>query len=224
MALRDEDDVREFLQQRSYLHPSADVGIGIRRYQIRHRLAASGQFDGTTQQHMEQSRCGWVDGEDLFANVRSIVGFGAPSRPFRWAPGLTPSGMTPSQAIEVFQAAFEMWESVSPVKFERESSGAPITISCVQGDGPGRVLARAFQAGPIQLDRDESWSLSVPPTGHADLLTVMLHEIGHVLGLGDNDTDPTAIMHGFFGNGPAVIRRTFTATDHALIQVRFGGS
>lgn len=69
-------------------------------------------------------------------------------------------------------------------------------------DGPGRNLAHTFYpappnpepiAGDLHLDDDESWRVGT----HVDLFSVVLHELGHALGLGHAD-DPTAVMYPYY--------------------------
>lgn len=69
-------------------------------------------------------------------------------------------------------------------------------------DGPGRNLAHTFYpappnpepiAGDVHLDDDESWRAGA----HVDLFSVVLHELGHALGLGHAD-DPTAVMYPYY--------------------------
>jgi len=69
-------------------------------------------------------------------------------------------------------------------------------------DGPGRHLAHTFYpappnpepiAGDVHLDEDETWRVGL----HVDLFSVVLHELGHALGLGHAD-DPTAVMYPYY--------------------------
>ncbi len=68
-------------------------------------------------------------------------------------------------------------------------------------DGPGRVLAHTFFpsppnpepiAGDLHFDEDEAWQ-----QGYIDLYTVVLHELGHALGLGHSD-HPGAVMYPYY--------------------------
>jgi hypothetical protein len=69
-------------------------------------------------------------------------------------------------------------------------------------DGPGRVLAHTFFpnppnpepiAGDLHLDADESWQAGID----IDLFSVVLHELGHALGLGHAD-NPSAVMYPYY--------------------------
>lgn len=69
-------------------------------------------------------------------------------------------------------------------------------------DGRGGVLAHTFYpappnseplAGDLHLDADEDWA---NPTS-VDLYSVILHELGHALGLGHSG-DPNSVMYAFY--------------------------
>lgn len=74
-------------------------------------------------------------------------------------------------------------------------------------EGPGRVLAHTFYpsppnpepiAGDLHLDDDEPWTLdpnqSLPAV---DVFSVVLHELGHALGLGHSDI-PGSVMYPYY--------------------------
>lgn len=68
-------------------------------------------------------------------------------------------------------------------------------------DGRGGVLAHTFYpppnpeslAGDLHLDLDEPWKIGAD----VDLFSVVLHELGHALGLGHND-DPASVMYPYY--------------------------
>jgi hypothetical protein len=118
-----------------------------------------------------------------------------------------------------------MWETVTPVQFPRQQQPgtARVHVGFAAIDGRRGILGKTFAGGPMELDASEAWSLSDPPTpsATADVLTIALHEIGHVMNIGDHP-NPDAVMHGFFGTGIPPIRRQFTVADFQAIRDRFG--
>ncbi|XP_006186258.1 matrilysin [Camelus ferus] len=102
--------------------------------------------------------------------------------------------------------AFRMWSKEIPLSFKRVGWGtADIMIGFARGahgdpypfDGPGNILAHAFEPGPdlggdAHFDEDERWS-----DGHSlgiNFLFAATHELGHSLGLG-HSSDPNAVMY-----------------------------
>jgi hypothetical protein len=93
-------------------------------------------------------------------------------------------------------------------------------------DGRGRVLAHTFYpgdvtpepfAGDIHFDDDESWGTVIDP----DLYSVVLHEVGHSLGLGHSDR-PGAVMYPYYrrleslqADDIAALRRLYAAPSAA---------
>ncbi len=109
-----------------------------------------------------------------------------------------------------------------------------IRIGEIAMDGPGSVLAHAFQpgtsvtfggtptiGGDAHFDAAEVWADLVlgGPAGSFDYASVVLHELGHALGLG-HSADPAAIM--FPSIAPGAIKRTLAPDDLAGIRAIYG--
>lgn len=177
-----------------------------------------------------QSRCGWVDQPEdqrrlaIESLAAAFTLEGALVLPWFLAP-IPNLGVDPSSLIDAVERAFAMWQEATPVRFPRQAqaSSARLMVSWNPIDGLSGVIGRTHPGGPMQLDVAEHWSVTIPPRegANVDVLTIALHEIGHVIGIGDIPSDPTAVMHGFFGAGDVVIRRAFTTTDLQAIAARF---
>lgn len=136
----------------------------------------------------------------------------------------------------IINDAFDLWASVSGfvnlgqvadsgVAFGADESGSTsfgdIRIGAVNFDGANGVLAHAYSIsssnsinGDIHIDDEEDW------VGRFDLASVLLHEIGHSLGLGHNEEDESTVLYPFIS--PNEIKFTLTADDIAGIQSIYG--
>lgn len=94
-------------------------------------------------------------------------------------------------------------------------------------DGRGRVLAHAFYpappnpepiAGDVHLDDDEPWRIG----DYLDVFSVVLHEIGHALGLGHSDKPGTVMypyyrkLTGLSAEDIAAIRELYATREQVL--------
>ena len=87
-------------------------------------------------------------------------------------------------------------------------------------DGRGRTLAHTFFpappnpepiAGDMHLDEEENWHSGAD----IDVYSVVLHELGHALGLGHSD-DPRAVMYAYYRRA-----QELTEEDIAAIQTMY---
>ncbi len=139
----------------------------------------------------------------------------------------------------VIDDAFNLWASVSNftnlgqvtdsgLGFGANETGGSfgdIRIGAINIDGPRSVLAHAYGpgsqttfsngsiAGDIHLDNSENWVSDI------DLATVLLHEIGHTLGLG-HSTVAGSIMFATYSSA----NFNLAADDIAGIQSIYGAS
>ncbi|KAH7532862.1 hypothetical protein FEM48_Zijuj04G0067600 [Ziziphus jujuba var. spinosa] len=125
--------------------------------------------------------------------------------------------------------AFSEWQQYSRFTFEEGPlSGSDLTLGFFVGDhgdgvpfdGPLNILGHAFSPpdGRLHLDGAESWTVDPPLGNQIDLFWVVLHEIGHLLGLA-HSLDPNAIMYAHVT--PGASRRALTQDDISGIQALY---
>ncbi len=135
------------------------------------------------------------------------------------------------------EEAATLWENVSNINLARVSDGGEaVGTSGNQQDDPrfgdirigaiplpAGVLGMTFlpppanggtDAGDILLNSNVNWQIN----SNYDLMTVVAHEFGHALGLGDESTDSSAEMYGTY-NG---IKQALDSDDVAGIQSIYG--
>jgi uncharacterized protein YraI len=122
-----------------------------------------------------------------------------------------PRSLNCDAARQAAREGVEAWDAVSGVTLNEVSGEADINIMWAAGahgdgnpfDGPGRVLAHAFfplswlgsLAGDLHIDDDETWVVAQPgQPWEIHLVTVVMHEVGHSLGL-DHTNDGNALMY-----------------------------
>lgn len=218
--------------------PPEDVFDGaieeaVARYQRVHDLLETGVVDEETVRWMNTPRCGVADPQEplrAFKHASRLArGFG--SRQLRFGANLF--SQVPAIGVDAVREAilfaFETWQNVGVLTFQ-EALPANIFIEFVSGDhgdgdpfdGQFNVLGHAFPPddlrlpGHAHLDAAEHWSVDDPPSGNADLPTLLLHEIGHALGLDHVTADPNAVMHERVERGET--RRVLQPIDEAQLQ------
>lgn len=138
-------------------------------------------------------------------------------------------GLDASMQRDVIAQAFAIWEAVCSLSFTEVvgGGGADILISFdfnepFPFDGAGANLGYAFfpgtsRAGDIFLDDNENWALQDGP-GQFDVFSVVLHEIGHAIGL-EHSLNEDDVMGPSYPPGGFV---ALSANDIEAIQRLYG--
>lgn len=111
-------------------------------------------------------------------------------------------GFSETQVDAALVAAFDAWESIAQIDFERVDSGGDVTV--VNGDIGGAAGTAYFKSystptinvlyeGKITFSENLTWS-PYGGGGGVDFYAVAAHEVGHILGLGHVD-DRSEIMN-----------------------------
>uniref|UniRef100_A0A8D3D610 Collagenase 3 n=1 Tax=Scophthalmus maximus TaxID=52904 RepID=A0A8D3D610_SCOMX len=193
-------------------------------------LRQTGHLDPHTLDVMREPRCGVPDVENF-----SFY----PERP-KWrnhtitymVAKYTPD-MKREDVEKSFRSALKMWSDATPLRFIRVNHDFPINpdsyILFVLAhrdfspfDGPGGVLAHAFQpgdgiGGDVHFDEDETWTAG--RQGYS-LFAVATHELGHSLGL-THSMDPSAIMYPNYRHRSST-QYSLSKDDELGIQTLYG--
>ncbi|NWX83811.1 MMP3 protein, partial [Nothoprocta pentlandii] len=168
-------------------------------------LEVTGKLDSKTLDLIQQPRCGFPDiaGFSTFAGEPKWTKQVLTYRILNYTPDLHPADVDAA-----IKKAFNVWSSVTPLKFiKEENDHADIMISFaarghndfIPFDGPGGSIAHAYApgtdfGGDAHFDEDETWTISTEGT---NLFYVALHEFGHSLGL-FHSKDPEALMYPIY--------------------------
>ncbi|KNA23775.1 hypothetical protein SOVF_021490 [Spinacia oleracea] len=218
----------------------------IRTYQNNYRLNTTGHLDAATVKQMMKPRCGCADiinGRNTMQRKHNTSSKSMYGSSFygvigtRW----TSSELTYQIRVEtlipgsenmryVVADALNKWAEYSPFSFQEvgEGSRSNLVFGFAVGDhgdgfpfdGRGGVLGHSFPPpdGRSHYDANDIWSDN-PGQYQIDLNSVVLHEIGHLLGLG-HSADINAVMHSGINYGER--RRVLQEDDIQGIQALYG--
>ncbi|KAI4356888.1 hypothetical protein L6164_000870 [Bauhinia variegata] len=210
----------------------------IKKFQQFYNLNVSGKLDSDTIKKMQMPRCGVADHVNYngLNDLKYSFFNGTPKWPsskfhltYTFKSGVEVESLETMRYV--FQQAFGKWSQVSRFTFEEAPAGAKadLVLGFYRGDhsdgypfdGLGNTLAHAFAPmdGRLHFDADEQWSTDVPPKAmESDLISVAIHEVGHLLGLG-HSRDQNAVMYASLPNG--VNKRTLGSDDIAGIKALY---
>ena len=131
-----------------------------------------------------------------------------------------PNGLAQERVRRAVSQAFAFWAAVTPLRFvHMVPGGTDITVNFRSLDGPEGTLGNAI----IEIDDDERWrigDLEENAGGSSyDLVSVLIHEIGHKLGLSHQPNNQSIMYHDLKHDTEA---RQIIAYDRDLIQGLYG--
>lgn len=225
----------------------ATLARGVRAFQHLHGLPTTGIADAATLSRMTPRDCsfpdGYTAGQAAEARDPHALGFHiartVPS--LTWSIASAPTGETVEHIASLVREMAAVWETVHPGEFTRVTSGRgnfgigfrPIDGRSTDANGDfvcdsKCVLGQAAGSSGITLDTSEYWSFGGPipaPTSPdfaglaVDFQSVVLHEIGHVLGIQHSDR-LGAVMYPRYTRG--TLNRSLSEDDR--LAVRAGSS
>jgi peptidoglycan hydrolase-like protein with peptidoglycan-binding domain len=209
--------------------PPADVTVfdertaeALRSLQRNAGLAQTGMVDEPTRALLTKARCGVPDGvvdldpTDKFALLGNIT---SNTLSHKWSlVGAMDDGLSTDQVAAAVNAAATSWVNQSSLSIIQSASpGARTNISFADLGNTGTLGVTnggGSNSSTIRLNIQFAWSVAAsPPSGFVDLETVVLHELGHVLGL-DHSALNQATMFPFLGS----IDRTTNPDDNVGIS------
>ncbi|PAA52972.1 hypothetical protein BOX15_Mlig007063g1, partial [Macrostomum lignano] len=226
---------------------SIDLAEAVSKFQTVYQLPMTGLLDLATLAAMREGRCGVADAQfDSSSRAARRPKRSTPirvemdaeprrfdTRNLSWRLARMSERLNRNQVTKLIRRAFSLWASVAPLRFSQvfnEQEGtADIEIGFYRGshncqrrfDGPGGDAAHTQAASAIHIDIEEEFQLSdnrpVRQRGAVHLLRLLVHEIGHLLGLG-HSSHLSSIMHPSSVNAwPALLRRPTSRVPAALI-------
>lgn len=198
----------------------------VRHLQILGGIPTTGRIDQATRALMAGQRCDVPDGipsrdpSDKF----SYWGDGKfPGSSVTWKVMSTDSSVSINDTRAAMSAALNTWAAQSALTFSETTGSANIGIMGVALNTT--AIATTTPVGPdhggmlIRLDTADDFSVAPStPSSVFDLQSILLHELGHALGLGHSGL-PTAVMNPYAD--PGIQKRVLTQDDNVGISTLY---
>ncbi|XP_046686724.1 matrix metalloproteinase-2-like [Homalodisca vitripennis] len=187
------------------------LNVAIETFQAKYNLTVDGSMNPETEAFMKRPRCG---------NKDNPLPYRILSNTTKWFNNIvTWNWLGKPQYMPLVNAAFGVWTRHTNLTFYRSFYDPNIPISldslhvmyatrspCLyKFDGRGSVLAHAFfpdilkNQTDIHFDVDEDWdmTMNLPAPGKTSFFSVLVHEIGHALGL-SHSSQRGAVMNPYY--------------------------
>ncbi|MET0622159.1 MAG: matrixin family metalloprotease [Pyrinomonadaceae bacterium] len=230
------DEVRAYLS--SLPKPASpgkydeETAKAVRSFQKNYNLPGDGTLDEVTLEEMRRPRCRVPDvpGVTFFpsfrdADIRSNPVCAWDSRELSWHVAEAPN-VDPATFKAAFVEMVNKWAQLARLTLREGGIGSNLQAFKYSGDGSGGVYAYAYfpcsgrVSGDQYYDANDAWSLAnATPANKADLKTILLHELGHALGLGHTGV-AAAVMYPTLAFGDQ--KREPTADDRTGITQLYG--
>jgi hypothetical protein len=193
----------------------------IRQFQINNGILTTGGVDESTRRLFLTPRCGVPDGVDAADPADKFAHLGEKweNRIVNWYLANT-NDVTLTEAKSAITSALSKWSAQTGLTFVEQSAPFFTNILITFGQTTLGGIGEAFAPpdGDMTIDVDPTWSVANPtPTGSHDLESLVLHELGHSLGLGH--APAPAVMQPSLS--PATQRRTLNIDDNIGISTRY---
>ena len=147
--------------------------------------------------------------------------------------GTPPPGISEAAFSTIVRRALQIWREAVPFVFTEDVGGGTLSVTSVPlqhgdgfdftatspelGHGFGPATGGGTLDGQVHLNDTKTWA---DGTGaDADVLTVVLHELGHALGIVNHLDGTQTVMNGSFA--PGLVRRELAPADIAAIQALY---